>query len=80
VPFAEASEATRFASSVAAMGMILRGSPHKGTATTKWVALTAEDAKTFDPHGYRDEFFRLATRVGAIEAKNKEAFGQHQID
>ncbi len=39
--FDKASADTRFAASVAAYGMILRGSEHKGTATLGWVAEVA---------------------------------------
>jgi Ca-activated chloride channel family protein len=74
VAFDKASETTRFASSVAAMGMILRGSPHKGEATTRWVVETAQAASEHDPNGYRDEFIRLATQAGLLEMEREDAF------
>ncbi|MEM9347955.1 MAG: von Willebrand factor type A domain-containing protein [Planctomycetota bacterium] len=80
VEFAKASEATRFTASVAAMGMILRGSPHKGDATTRWVVDTAEAAKENDPNGYRDEFVRIATQIGILEMQRDEAFRNDLVD
>jgi len=80
VEFEKASESTRFASSVAAMGMILRGSPYRGTANTQWVAETVVNAKTHDPNGYRDEFFKLATQVGILETQREEALRKDLVD
>ncbi|MEM6505324.1 MAG: von Willebrand factor type A domain-containing protein [Planctomycetota bacterium] len=80
VGFAKASEATRFTASVAAMGMILRGSPHKGDATTRWVVDTAQAAKENDPNGYRDEFVRIATQAGLLEMQRDEAFRNDLVD
>jgi len=80
VAYEKASEATRFASSVAAMGMILRGSPYRGTATSQWVAETVVNAKAHDPNGYRDEFFKLATQVGILETQREEALRKDLVD
>lgn len=57
----------RFASAVAAFGMILRDSPY-GAATWSDVARWAREGLGEDPHGYRGEFLRLvdvARHVGA---------------
>jgi len=61
-PFAKTSESFRFAASVAAFGMLLRGSPHKGSATYGLARSLAEGALGRDEHGYRREFLGL---VGA---------------
>ena len=80
VEFDQASEATRFASSVAAMGMILRGSPHKGAATTQWVIDTAQNATGHDPRAYREEFVRMATQVDIIQTQRDNAFREDLVD
>ena len=74
--FDKASEATRFSSSVAALGMILRGSPHKGNATTHWVVETATNASEHDPNDYRKEFIQVATKVGMIQVQDDRIFDQ----
>ncbi len=61
--FAECSEETRFAASVAAFGMILQGSPHRGTATADAVAGWARDSMGDDEGGYRAEFHDLVRRA-----------------
>lgn len=48
----------RFAAAVAAFGMLLRGSPHAGSASFDMVLDLAEEA-TSDPYGYRREFVYL---------------------
>ncbi|MEM9416533.1 MAG: von Willebrand factor type A domain-containing protein [Planctomycetota bacterium] len=63
VPFAEASEPTRFAAAVAALGMTLRGSAHRGSADLSWVIATADAAREHDPHGHRAEFIDVAEQA-----------------
>lgn len=58
--FADASGDFKFASAVAAFGMVLRDSPHKGTATLAEVATWAEAGAADDPGGWRGEFVELA--------------------
>ena len=65
--FADAASDLRFASAVAAFGMILRDSPHRGTATLQQVLGWAQDAAGDDPHGYRGEFVRLARKALVLE-------------
>jgi len=60
---ARASEDFRFAAAVAAFGMLLRGSPHKGTATYEGVRELAESAVGADPSGYRREFADLVRKA-----------------
>ena len=69
VSFAKASGDFKFASAVAAFGMILRDSPHKGTANYAAVMEWAEDGLGVDASGYRHEFIDLVKRARSIEGK-----------
>ncbi len=53
----------QWASSVAAFGMVLRNSPHKGDANLKAILEIAKSSKGNDPHGYRAEFLELVERA-----------------
>jgi Ca-activated chloride channel family protein len=64
--FAAASVDFRFASSVAAFGMILRDSAHKGDATLANVAEIAAGAKGEDKNGYRAEFVELVSKAAGL--------------
>ncbi|UQA60125.1 vWA domain-containing protein [Polyangium aurulentum] len=66
--FASASVDFRFAASVAAFGMILRESPHKGEATMAEVVRIAESSLGEDPGGYRREFVALARSATSLPA------------
>ncbi len=55
----KSSEDFRWAASVAGFGMLLRDSPHRGTATWDSVAELASKAKGADKGGYRTEFITL---------------------
>ncbi len=57
--FESASEDFRFAAAVAAFGMILRDSPHKGSASIDSVREIARKALGEDPSGHRAEFLYL---------------------
>ena len=61
-----ASEDFRFASAVAAFGMILRDSPYKGHATIDSALRLAEQSQGEDPGGYRREFLNLVRRARAL--------------
>jgi Ca-activated chloride channel family protein len=74
-PGAEASENLRFSAAVAAFGMLLRESEHKGQVTYGQVLALAEGSRGDDREGYRSEFVELvraaeglagARRVSAI--------------
>jgi Ca-activated chloride channel family protein len=69
--YAKASEDFKFAASVAAFGMILRDSPHKGTATFDQVIELAEEGVGPDAGGYRAEFIGLAQKAKSIVAANR---------
>ena len=64
--FANASGDFKFAAAVAVFGMILRDSPHKGSATMgeviAWAAAGAAGSSD-DPSGYRGEFIDLARQA-----------------
>jgi Ca-activated chloride channel family protein len=64
--FDAASADLRFASAVAAFGMILRDSEHKGTATLPLVAKVAGGALGADAGGYRAEFLDLVRKAEAV--------------
>jgi Ca-activated chloride channel family protein len=65
--FAAASSDFQFASAVAAFGMILRDSPHKGTATLAAVQEIAQASKGQDKEGYRGEFLDLVKKAAALK-------------
>lgn len=56
----------RFASSVAAFGMLLRDSKHKGAASWSWVRSTAQASLGQDKSGYRAEFVGLVDKAAAL--------------
>jgi hypothetical protein len=64
--FADASEDFKFATSVAAFGMILRDSPYRGSATLAEVAAWGRAGVGRDRGGYRNEFLGLVARSEAI--------------
>jgi Ca-activated chloride channel family protein len=64
--FARADDDFRFASSVAAFGMLLRGSQHSGSAAPKDVMNWAAAALGDDPHGYRAEFLDLVRKSAGM--------------
>ena len=57
----------KFASSVAAFGMILRGSKHKGKASFEMVSRFAQEGRGQDPEGYRAEFIGLIEKAKALK-------------
>ena len=68
-PLADATADFRFAASVAAFGMLLRDSPHKGEATYDLVLDLADAAKGTDPFGYRGEYLQLVRTAQALGGK-----------
>jgi secreted protein with Ig-like and vWFA domain len=65
--FEAASADLRFASAVAAFGMILRGGEHLGDATLPMVARIAAAALGPDAGGYRAEFLDLVRRAESAQ-------------
>ncbi|MGD1841713.1 MAG: von Willebrand factor type A domain-containing protein [Thermonemataceae bacterium] len=74
VAIEKTSENLRWASAVAAFGMLLRDSPLKGEATYQQVIALAQSAKGKDLNGYRSEFIRLVNSVELMKgvAENKK--------
>lgn len=64
--YSEASTDFRFAASVAAFGMILRESPHKGKATMEQVISLAEASIGEDPGGHRAAFVQLVREAAKL--------------
>lgn len=58
-----------FAAGVAAYGMILRNSPHKGDATYEMAEKLVETGRAYDPHGFRSELLQL---IKKMKDKTKE--------
>ncbi len=68
-PLADATIDFRFAASVAAFGMLLRDSQHKGEATYDMVLALADNAKDHDPFGYRAEYLQLVRTAKAMAVR-----------
>ncbi len=61
--FEDASADYKFASAVAAFGMVLRESPHANNASLRMVLELAEDGLGKDKQGYRAEFIDLVRKA-----------------
>jgi Ca-activated chloride channel family protein len=64
--FANASPDFKFAAAVAAFGMVLRDSPHKGATVLADVAAWGRAGLDSDAGGYRTEFIALVGRAQAV--------------
>jgi Ca-activated chloride channel family protein len=67
--YGDATENTRWAASVAAFGMILRDSPHKGNANLDAVSELATAARGADDGGYRQEFLEMIQKAKALQVQ-----------
>ncbi|MHC4598227.1 MAG: YfbK domain-containing protein, partial [Planctomycetota bacterium] len=67
IPFSEASDDFRFASVVAAFGMLLRHSPHKGSATYVGVSELAGEGVGMDPKGRKTELVNLIRKAASLQ-------------
>jgi Ca-activated chloride channel family protein len=65
-PFATATDNLRFAASVAELGMLLRNSPHKGTASFGQVREIAQKALGHDFEGYRHDFLSMISMAERV--------------
>jgi Ca-activated chloride channel family protein len=65
----------RFAAAVAAFGMLLRDSEHKGTASFADVLELAHQGQGADPGGYRAEFIQLVESARALAESARPAVG-----
>jgi Ca-activated chloride channel family protein len=61
--FAQTSNDFRFAAAVTSFGLLLRGSPHTGTATRESILEWAGGARDRDPDGLRREFVSLVNKA-----------------
>jgi Ca-activated chloride channel homolog len=66
IAWEQTSDNFRFASAVAAFGMLLRNSAYKQQATYQSVLELARSAKGNDADGYRNEFIRLVSSVHSL--------------
>ena len=69
---ANASQNFKFASSVAAFGMLLRGSKHKGQASYDRVLELARASTGADLNGYRAEFVKLAETARSLSSRDAD--------
>ncbi|MFH2094574.1 MAG: von Willebrand factor type A domain-containing protein [Bacteroidota bacterium] len=69
---AENSDNYNFAASVAAFGMLLRNSEHRGTIVYKDVIRLAKMSKGTDDNGYRAEFIKLVEKVQLMDDRYAE--------
>lgn len=53
------SENMRFATAIAGFGLLMKESDYKGSTNKQMLIELAKTAKSFDPHGYRQEFIDL---------------------
>jgi Ca-activated chloride channel homolog len=65
------SDNFRFAAAVAAFGLLLRDSEHKGQASHATVLALAEGARGKDPEGYRVEFINLVKSSQLLSAASR---------
>ena len=65
-----ASADFQFAAAVAAFGMVLRGSPHRGNITLKAVEEIASSSLGDDRGGYRAEFLEMVRRARGLQTVN----------
>ncbi|MBI3240555.1 MAG: DUF3520 domain-containing protein, partial [Flavobacteriia bacterium] len=66
IPYEQASDNSKFAMAVAAYGMILRGSEHKGEATFDMVLKLAKASMAGKTDEYRAEFVELVTKSSLL--------------
>jgi len=67
IPFETASENTRFAAAAAGYGLLLRDSEYKGSLNWDDVYQWADQARSYDPNGYRAEFLSLILKAKELE-------------
>lgn len=65
--FRQAPQEFRFASAVAAFGLVLRKSKYKGTAGYEWIQKAAESSLGQDQAGYRREFVDMVRKASRLK-------------
>ena len=66
VPLEKTSDAFRFSSAVAELGLLLRDSAHQGDAAFGNLIARAQGARGPDRHGYRADFLQLAHKAAQL--------------
>jgi len=61
--FEASSENMRFAASLAGLGMLLKNSDYKGDLNFNDVRRWGNNARSYDPYGFRDEYIELINKV-----------------
>lgn len=69
IAFSSTSDNFRFATAVAAFGMLLRNSEYKGAADFSTVRDMAQSAIANDEEGYRKEFINLVKKASSLKQK-----------
>lgn len=69
IAFSSTSDNFRFATAVAAFGMLLRNSEYKGVADFSTVRDMAQSAIANDEEGYRKEFINLVKKASSLKQK-----------
>lgn len=69
IAFSSTSDNFRFATAVAAFGMLLRNSEYKGVADFSTVRDMAQSAIANDEEGYRNEFINLVKKASSLKQK-----------
>lgn len=59
LPIDQASENMRFAAAICGFGLLMKDSQYKGNLDKQMVLNLSQNALSFDPHGYRQEFRSL---------------------
>lgn len=67
ISFDEATENTRFAAAAAGYGLLLRDSEYKGSLNWTAIHQWADQARTYDPNGYRSEFLFWILKAEELE-------------
>ncbi|CAG5082944.1 YfbK domain-containing protein [Parvicella tangerina] len=70
IDFSQTNEDVRFSAAVAAYGMLLRDSKHKGESTYEMVMKLARDAKGEDRDGYRAAFVQMVDMTQLLDKRD----------
>lgn len=70
IDFAKTNEDVRFSVAVAAYGMVLRGSEHKGNSSYKMIMDIARGAKGEDRDGYRAAFIQMVDMTQLLDKRD----------
>jgi len=65
--FEASSENMRFAASVTGFGLLLKNSEYKGDLTFDDVKHWGDNARSFDPYGFREEYIELIDKVRNLD-------------